>query len=147
MVRSSSKPAISQRPIWLTILCVLLWSYVSLLGVLVLGAVVFGLLHLDNLAPLLLVYGIPPLILTIASIGLWQMKKWGGVLYGAYLGLEAVRSLLGNSIPFVTLPIGFALVDLYQGQSFVAQYNTIYFVCIATVGAGIVYLWLRGRLR
>jgi uncharacterized membrane protein (DUF2068 family) len=118
----------------------------SLLGVLVMGAVVFHLLYLEIIAPLLLVYGLPPLILTFTSIGLWQMKKWGGVLYGVYLGLEVVRSLLTSSIPFVTLPIGFALVDLYQGQTLATQYNTIYLVCIAAVGVGVVNLWFRGRL-
>jgi hypothetical protein len=125
----------------------LLWSYVALLSALVTCALVFGLVRLGNLAPLVIVYGLPPLNLIAASIGLWNMRKWGGLLYGLYLGLEGARSLsISNSIPFVLLPIGMTLVDTRRGQALAGQYNAVYLVCIVGIGLGIGYLWQRGRL-
>jgi hypothetical protein len=105
----------SKRPFWLGVLCVLLWLYeFFVIATFVLATLLSYAFHDDGVVivyPITMAYLV---IIPIAfSIGLWRMKKWGGLLYAVFAVFDCTLTILGSqSTPIKMFPISLVIDSL-----------------------------------
>lgn len=140
------------RPGWLTLACVLLFApaLISLIS-----GLCFGLLAaaVDSLG-FMLYFLLPPLLLAMATAGLWRMRAWGGVTYFFYFGLEVLRNVaslfsggLGvGGLPFPLAQCGVFLLDVSQAPALVAAVNLVYMLLAGWLAVRVRQLWRSGQL-
>ncbi len=85
------------------------------------------------------------------SIGLWRMRKWGGLLYAVFAVFDCALTILGSqATPIKMMPISLVIDSLLHHtisyESFILILNIICYVPLILVGIGILMLWRRGKL-
>lgn len=140
------------RPGWLTLACVLLFapSLISLIS-----GLCFGLMAAAR-DPLgfMLYFLLPPLLLAMATAGLWRMRVWGAVTYFFYFGLELLRSVAGlfsgglgvGGLPFPLAQCGMFLLDVSQVPALVVAVNLVYMLLAGWLAVRVWRLWRSGEL-
>jgi hypothetical protein len=141
-----------RRPLWLSLSCLALWAIelLVLIGLSPLVGVMFlGLLagrpRLADWLPVL-IPALTALLLTLATIGLWRMRRWGVALLAVYAGLDVVRLALHVPLPWVLLILGLALVDTTSGRQIAVGWSLAHAVVIAGLLLASLSLWLRKGL-
>jgi len=143
----------SKRPFWLKLFCILLWLYeLYAIPFFLFASLLSNSFH-DDAGVVFYLMAIAYLVIIAASsIGLWRMKKWGGLLYAVFVIFDCIPTILasGQLTALKMLPVSillmFSLRDVLSPESFVLVHNVIYYVPIILAGIGIWMLWRSGKL-
>jgi hypothetical protein len=92
-------------------------------------------------------------VLTASSIGLSFLRKWGGMLYIAFLLLDIIPNVLASArlTAFKLAPLLLPLLSLHiqrsiSEESLRMSINILYYGFITLFGLGTWRLWRSGRL-
>jgi hypothetical protein len=169
-------PSDSKRPAWLTFLCIFVGLYLLITTPCILFGIVGGISWSSPVVPywtLALLYFI---IICVAGIGLWRMKKWGALLYLLYLVLDIVPNvfdytsgnygLLPFKIPWLDFVDRIIIVKYDANLKLIAEgpwlshfgisnipyiwititLDIVYYVLLAVIGSAILKLWIDKKL-
>ncbi len=143
----------NKRPFWLKLFCILLWLYeLYAIPFFLFAILLSNSFHDDAGVAFYLIAMAYLVIIAASSIGLWRMKKWGGLLYAVFVVFDCIPTVLasGQLTPLKMLPVSillmFSLRDALSYESYILVHNIIYYIPIILAGIGILMLWRSGKL-